>query len=68
MRAIRDEFLSEEVLDLANMSDEELDAYWTAWLKQAQVTNDADQDEYSHGVFMLMGRAGRSETGDRAAQ
>ena len=39
---IRDEFLSEEDLDLRNMSEEELDAYWTAWLEQAQATNDRD--------------------------
>jgi hypothetical protein len=49
---IRDEFLSEEDLDLRNLTEEELLAYWDAWLRQAQVTNDLDEDEYSHGVFM----------------
>jgi len=50
---LRDEFLSEEDLDLRHMSDEELDAYWNAWLKQAQITNEWDAQAYSHGVFTL---------------
>ena len=48
----RDEFLSEEDLDLKTMTDEELDAAWTAWLEQAQSTNDQDRLTYSHGVFL----------------
>jgi hypothetical protein len=48
---IRDEFLSEEDLDLRNLSDEELYACWNQWLEQAQATNDQDADTYSHGVF-----------------
>jgi len=51
-RAVRDEFLSAEDLDLRNLSDEELYAYWDQWLRQAQATNDLDAGEYSHGVFM----------------
>lgn len=47
----RDEFLSEEDLDLVNLSEEELIAYWNLWLAQAQVTNDLDRALYSHGVF-----------------
>lgn len=47
----RDEFLSEEDLDLANLSDAELVAYWNLWLAQAQTTNDLDEALYSHGVF-----------------
>lgn len=47
----RDEFLSDEDLDLRNLSEEELVAYWNLWLEQAQVTNDLDEDSYSHGVF-----------------
>ena len=46
---LRDEFLSEEDLDLRHLSDEELDAYWNAWLKQAQITNELDAQSYSHG-------------------
>ena len=48
---LRDEFLSEEDLELRNLSDEELAAYWKLWLHQAQATNDLDAAFYSHGVF-----------------
>jgi hypothetical protein len=48
---LRDEFLSEEDLDLESLSSEELDAYWRLWLHQAQLTNELDRDLYSHGVF-----------------
>ncbi|NQT92258.1 MAG: hypothetical protein HQ559_05820 [Lentisphaerae bacterium] len=51
MTTVRDEFLSEEDLDLRNLTDEELVAYWNQWLEQAQATNAADAHEYSHGVF-----------------
>jgi len=54
MTELRDEFLSEEDLDLRNLSREELFAYWDQWLLQAQVTNDRDRRSYSHGVFVLM--------------
>ena len=50
---LRDEFLSEEDLDLQNLSEEELYNYWNLWLEQAQATNDQDQNHYSHGVFTL---------------
>lgn len=48
---LHDEFLSEEDLDLRNLSQDELIAYWNLWLEQAQVTNDLDEALYSHGVF-----------------
>ena len=51
MSQMRDEFLSEEDLDLKNLSWEELMEVWQAWLEQAQVTNDLDEHLYSHGVF-----------------
>ncbi len=51
MTELRDEFLSEEDLDLRNLTDEELVAYWNQWLEQAQVTNATDATSYSHGVF-----------------
>jgi len=41
----------EEDLDLQSLTDEELEAVWTAWLYQAQSTNDEDQYTYSHAVF-----------------
>ena len=47
----RDEFFSEEDLDLRNLSEDELIAYWNLWLEQSQITNDLDQNTYSHGVF-----------------
>ena len=50
---MRDEFLSEEDLDLRTLSDEELDAVWDLWLRIAQSTNDLDRRHYSHGVFQL---------------
>lgn len=52
MKRLHDEFLSEEDMDLRNMSEEELNAYWDLWLEQAQVTNDTDRYAYSHGVFV----------------
>ncbi|MCH8217077.1 MAG: hypothetical protein IH892_09920 [Planctomycetes bacterium] len=51
MIEFRDEFLSEEDLDLQNLTEDELDAAWNAWLHQAQVTNEEDRFTYSHGVF-----------------
>ncbi|MBI5364282.1 MAG: hypothetical protein HZA53_13970 [Planctomycetes bacterium] len=48
---MRDEFLSEEDLDLKNLSWEELLAYWDLWLLQAQSSNELDAHLYSHGVF-----------------
>lgn len=51
MTEMRDEFLSEEDLDLKNLTWDELIAYWNLWLEQAQVTNDLDEALYSHGVF-----------------
>jgi hypothetical protein len=48
---MRDEFLSEEDLDLRNLSEEELYAWWNEWLHAAQATNDLDAHLYSHGVF-----------------
>ena len=53
MKEPRDEFLSEEDLDLANLSWAELLAWWNEWLRLAQATNDADAHEYSHGVFRV---------------
>jgi hypothetical protein len=47
----RDAFLSDEDLDLRNLSPDELVTYWNLWLEQAQCTNDLDEPLYSHGVF-----------------
>lgn len=51
MSDLRDEFLSEEDLDLENLTWSEVVAYWNLWLRQAQATNDLDEDLYEHGVF-----------------
>jgi hypothetical protein len=53
-KPFRDEFLSEEDLDLKNLSPEEFIAYWNYWLMQAQATNDQDKYAYSHGVFVMI--------------
>ena len=55
----REEFLSEEDLDLASLTPEELISYWNLWLAQAQMTNDSDADDYSHGVFVSPREAAR---------
>lgn len=66
MRALRDEFLSEEDLDLAELSMEELLAWWDHWLLQAQATNDADEHLYSHGVFLTEPNGGTRTRASRA--
>jgi hypothetical protein len=48
---MQDAFFSEEDLDLRRLSFTELNRVWNAWLRQAQVTNDRDVHDYSHGVF-----------------
>ena len=52
MIPLRDEFLSEEDLDLGELSMTELLAWWDLWLLQAQASNALDAHLYSHGVFM----------------
>jgi hypothetical protein len=49
--SVRDEFLSEEDLDLVNMTVEEIATYWDLWFREAQATNDTDQWVYTHGVL-----------------
>jgi hypothetical protein len=43
--------LSEDDINLADLSDEELDAAWDLWFDLAQSTNDSDPP-YSHGVLV----------------
>lgn len=43
--------LSEDDLDLAEMSNEELGAAWDLWFDLAQATNDFDPP-YTHGVLV----------------
>ena len=43
--------LSEDDLNLRELSDDELVRAWDLWFDLAQVTNDSDP-AYSHGVFV----------------
>ena len=43
--------LSEDDLNLAGLSDEELDLAWDSWFDLAQATNEWDPP-YSHGVLV----------------
>jgi len=43
--------LSDDDLNLKDMSNEELDRAWDLWFTLAQSTNDADPP-YTHGVFV----------------
>ena len=45
--------LSEDDLNLREMSEEELVAAWDLWFDLAQETNDFDP-AYTHGVFVAM--------------
>jgi hypothetical protein len=46
------ELLSEDDLNLRDMTPEELDRAWDLWFDLAQATNDSDPP-YTHGVFVL---------------
>jgi hypothetical protein len=43
--------LSDDDLNLRDLSDEELERAWDLWFDLAQVTNDADP-AHTHGVFI----------------
>lgn len=61
--------LSDDDLDLAGMSDEELAAAWDLWFDLAQATNDADPP-WTHGVFVglvVSAQPASSPTGPPAA-
>lgn len=45
------QMLSEDDVNLRELSAEELDAAWDLWFDLAQVTNESDPP-YSHGVFV----------------
>lgn len=49
------EMLSEDDLNLKDMTPEELDLAWDLWFDLAQSTNDYDP-LYTHGVFVLFER------------
>lgn len=54
--------LSDDDLDLAEMSDEELAAAWDLWFDLAQATNDADPP-WTHGVFVGFVMSAQSASG-----
>ncbi len=55
-----DHFLSEDDLDLQNLSWNELLAEWDAWLRAASSTDEEDAEVYSHGVFLREPRIDKS--------
>jgi len=52
--------LSEDDVNLMDLSAEELDAAWDLWFDLAQTTNDSDP-LYSHGVFVNVARSASRE-------
>ena len=50
--------LSEDDLDIAELSPAELDAAWDLWFDLAQATNE-DDPPYTHGVFAGLRRDDR---------
>jgi hypothetical protein len=48
------QMLSEDDVNLRELSEEELDLAWDLWFDLAQTTNDWDPP-YSHGVFVNVG-------------
>jgi len=51
--------LSDDDVNLVELSDDELDLAWELWFDLAQSTNDADPP-YTHGVFATVAIAGPS--------
>lgn len=47
--------LSDDDVDLQELTDEELTAAWDFWFDLAQVTNDSDPP-YAHGVLVRLRR------------
>jgi hypothetical protein len=45
------QMLSDDDVNLRELSEEELDRAWDLWFDLAQATNDCDPP-YTHGVFM----------------
>ena len=52
--------LSDDDVNLRELSPEELDAAWDLWFDLAQVTNDSDPP-YAHGVFVNDGQGPSQE-------
>ncbi|MPZ21480.1 MAG: hypothetical protein GEV06_26860 [Luteitalea sp.] len=54
------QLLSDDDLNLKEMTDEELEAAWDLWFDLAQTTNEADPP-YTHGVLMGLGHMPHSQ-------
>ena len=54
--------LSEDDLNLRELTDDELDRAWDLWFDLAQTTNEWDPP-YTHGVFVGLGRAENNPAG-----
>lgn len=62
------QMLSEDDLNLKDLTPEELDAAWDLWFDLAQHTNDFDPP-YTHGVFASSAeRKADAATGDSSRQ
>jgi hypothetical protein len=62
------QMLSEDDLDLKEMTDDELARAWDLWFDLAQSTNDADPP-YTHGVLVnLVGANRPSPQAERAGE
>lgn len=57
------DMLSEDDVNLRQMTDEELDLAWDLWFDLAQATNDFDPP-YTHGVFVQLPPAGGPAAGE----
>ena len=58
------QLLSEDDLDLKEMTAEELERAWDLWFDLAQSTNDADPP-YTHGVLVLVTMPARAPRHDK---
>lgn len=60
------QLLSDDDLNLKDMTPEELDAAWDLWFDLAQSTNDFDPP-YTHGVFAGLKREAEAASSAAAA-
>ncbi|MCL4847164.1 MAG: hypothetical protein KJ066_11550 [Acidobacteria bacterium] len=59
--------LSDDDLDLATLSEEELAAAWDLWFDLAQTTNDSDPP-WTHGVFQEVEHPGTAASAGAQAR
>ncbi len=59
--------LSDDDLNLEDMTDEELAAAWDLWFDLAQTTND-DDPPYTHGVFVNLSWEDVAPRGDEGEE